>query len=82
MFFSLHNSLQALLINRNRLYCQLAILENRYIKLAGIVFTIARHLIKFALSAPVAQLDRVPDYESGGRGFESSPVRQKNTKYF
>ena len=26
--------------------------------------------------APVAQLDRVPDYESGGRGFESSPVRQ------
>src|SRR5262249_19050529 len=26
--------------------------------------------------APVAQLDRAPDYESGGRGFESCPVRQ------
>ena len=25
--------------------------------------------------APVAQLDRVLDYESRGRGFESSPVR-------
>ena len=25
--------------------------------------------------APIAQLDRVPDYESGGRGFESSSVR-------
>ncbi len=29
-------------------------------------------------AAPVAQLDRAPDYESGGRGFESSPVRQRN----
>ena len=27
------------------------------------------------MSAPVAQLDRVLDYESRGRGFESSPVR-------
>ncbi len=27
--------------------------------------------------APVAQLDRVSDYESGGRGFESSPARHK-----
>ena len=27
-------------------------------------------------AAPVAQLDRAPDYESGGRGFESCPVRQ------
>jgi hypothetical protein len=26
------------------------------------------------LSGPIAQLDRVPDYESGGRGFESSSV--------
>ena len=26
--------------------------------------------------APVAQLDRVPDYESGGRRFESCPARQ------
>ena len=25
--------------------------------------------------APVAQLDRAPDYESGGREFESCPVR-------
>ena len=29
-------------------------------------------------SGPIAQLDRVPDYESGGRGFESSPVHHKN----
>ena len=28
--------------------------------------------------APVAQLDRAPDYESGGQGFESSPVRHPN----
>ena len=28
------------------------------------------------LSGPIAQLDRVPDYESGGRGFESSSVHQ------
>ncbi len=28
------------------------------------------------LPAPVAQLDRVPGYEPGGRGFESSPARQ------
>ncbi len=27
-------------------------------------------------SAPVAQLDRVPDYESGGRRFESFRARQ------
>ena len=27
------------------------------------------------ISGPIAQLDRVPDYESGGRGFESSSVR-------
>ena len=32
--------------------------------------------------APVAQLDRVPDYESGGRGFESSPVRHKKQYLF
>ena len=29
------------------------------------------------LSGPIAQLDRVPDYESGGRGFESSSVHHK-----
>ena len=29
-----------------------------------------------AANGPIAQLDRVPDYESGGRGFESSSVRQ------
>ena len=28
--------------------------------------------------APVAQLDRAPDYEFGGQGFESSPVRHIN----
>ena len=27
--------------------------------------------------APVAQLDRAPDYESGGREFESLPARQE-----
>ena len=33
-------------------------------------------------NAPVAQLDRASGYEPEGRGFESSPVRQKNTIYF
>ena len=28
--------------------------------------------------APVAQLDRAPDYESGGREFESSPARHSS----
>ena len=28
--------------------------------------------------APVAQLDRVPGYEPGGRGFESYPARQNS----
>jgi hypothetical protein len=31
--------------------------------------------IKLKPDGPIAQLDRVPDYESGGRGFESSSVR-------
>ena len=31
--------------------------------------------------APVAQLDRVTDYESVGQGFESLPAYQKNGKY-
>lgn len=35
----------------------------------GADLTIALH------QAPVAQLDRAPDYESGGREFESSPAR-------
>ena len=30
--------------------------------------------------APVAQLDRVPGYEPGGRGFESCRARQTNTE--
>ena len=30
--------------------------------------------------APVAQLDRVPGYEPGGRGFESYPAHQKFLK--
>jgi hypothetical protein len=30
----------------------------------------------FSCSAPVAQLDRVPGYEPGGRGFESLRARQ------
>src|ERR1700674_2750904 len=28
-------------------------------------------------TAPVAQLDRAPDFESGGQGFESLPARQQ-----
>src|ERR1035441_10274832 len=28
-----------------------------------------------AVKAPVAQLDRAPDFESGGQGFESLPAR-------
>ena len=32
-------------------------------------------VLGFGRLAPVAQLDRAPDYESGGQGFESSPVR-------
>ena len=32
---------------------------------------------KSPCDGPIAQLDRVPDYESGGRGFESSSVRHK-----
>ena len=35
----------------------------------------ARSIIR-APFAPVAQLDRVPDYESGGRTFESCRARQ------
>src|SRR5205085_7832558 len=29
--------------------------------------------------APVAQLDRAPDFESGGQGFESLPARQQRS---
>ncbi len=44
-----------------------------------------RHIIAYEANldlfqiffAPVAQLDRVPDYESVGRRFESCRVRQK-----
>lgn len=32
--------------------------------------------LKIAAHAPVAQLDRVSDYESEGREFESLPARQ------
>jgi hypothetical protein len=34
-----------------------------------------------AHAAPVAQLDRVPDYESGGQRFESSRVHHFPTIY-
>ena len=56
---------------------------NSFIKIYRLIlFTIDKLLFKFLQNAPVAQLDRVPDYESGGRGFESSPVRHnKNTIY-
>jgi hypothetical protein len=33
-----------------------------------------------AKNAPVAQLDRVADYESAGHGFESCLARQRNNK--
>jgi hypothetical protein len=36
----------------------------------------ARILIVPPLNAPVAQLDRVPGYEPGGRTFESCQARQ------
>jgi hypothetical protein len=32
--------------------------------------------IKYKVDAPIAQLDRATDYESAGRGFESSWARQ------
>ncbi len=32
------------------------------------------------VNAPIAQLDRAPDYESGGRGFESSSVHHQEIK--
>src|SRR5258708_16538954 len=35
-------------------------------------------LLYFAPFAPVAQLDRVPGYEPGGRGFKSCRARQTN----
>src|SRR5262249_12939335 len=31
--------------------------------------------------APVAQLDRAPDFESGGQGFESLPARHLNHRF-
>src|ERR1700688_4138477 len=38
--------------------------------------SVPRHDFPAAASAPVAQLDRAPDYESGGREFESLRARQ------
>src|SRR6185437_15469875 len=35
---------------------------------------------RIAKAAPVAQLDRAPDFESGGQGFESLPARQNLPK--
>ena len=32
--------------------------------------------------APVAQLDRAPDFESGGQGFESLPARHPSPQEF
>jgi hypothetical protein len=37
--------------------------------------------LQSTLFAPVAQLDRVPDYESGGRTFESCRVHQSNQRF-
>ena len=36
----------------------------------------------FVPCAPLAQLDRAPDYGSGGRGFESSGARHYFTNHF
>src|SRR6266498_4232903 len=49
---------------------------NRKNGLNASLFTIY-HLL-FTKKAPVAQLDRVPDYESGGRMFESCRVHHLN----
>src|SRR5262249_5519677 len=38
------------------------------------------HFPRDAQDAPVAQLDRAPDYESGGQEFESLRARQLRTK--
>ena len=38
--------------------------------------------LRNAVYAPVAQLDRVTDYESVGRGFESLPAYQKTTQFW
>ena len=38
-------------------------------------------VIIFKRHAPVAQLDRVTDYESGGRRFESSRARHLREKH-
>ena len=37
-------------------------------------------MLYFAPFAPVAQLDRVPGYEPGGRGFKSCRARQTNER--
>jgi hypothetical protein len=42
----------------------------------------ARSFTKFLAQAPVAQLDRAPDYESGGQEFESLRARQHYTGPF
>ncbi len=39
-------------------------------------------IISILDGAPVAQLDRVPGYEPGGRGFDSCPARQPITPDF
>src|SRR5262249_5086349 len=57
--FGGNRTAQPALFGRNSLSCQL----------------VRASLGSAALNAPVAQLDRAPDYESGGRGFESCPVR-------
>ena len=44
----------------------------------GLPFQAGPH--RFRAQAPVAQLDRAPDYESGGREFESSPARHLNSR--
>jgi hypothetical protein len=35
-----------------------------------------RVILQQGPQAPVAQLDRAPDFESGGQGFESLPAHQ------
>ena len=45
---------------------------------AGRRWPVPQALLQFAVRAPVAQLDRVPGYEPGGRGFESCRARHFN----
>src|SRR5204863_2850150 len=54
----------------HQVFCVKTIGKARRFTIHDLPFTI------YCQKAPVAQLDRVPDYESGGRMFESCRVHQ------